>query len=545
MQITRKFNELLFEKKKILLLILFICYPIINFLIINTNQIKFISNTFYLFILSLISFFFISFLIISLLTSKNFSFGLFFLIAFFFNIEIYYYDITKYFFENWNTNFLFIYLLNISNLISLQFIAIPAIILLIFILFYFIYELVKKKFIQLFIFFFIIINITHSAIIHKPHKIFKQKAINKSIDELDLVTNKKKLTITDKPNVFYFVLGSLGSISTLEKNGIDTKSIHDYLLSKDYKVSLNSKSSYTETSLSLSSIYNLDYIVDGISTFYTKSEKKGLAHNYDYYPFFSKYQKIPLVNELEKINYKFFKIENSYARCNNNIKITCLRTDGVRSLSKFYDDYGLEVFFKRSFIYQNIRDKFKIDNLDGYDAIGHYKNIFFNSENVLDAGSNFVLIHHMSPHRPMRSEDCKILEHPERNLFTNKNHNSSVRCVFNRIKEINEIILKTYPNSIVIFPGDHGPIFERDKKKIGSSKKPNIKLINNRISNFNAMLIPSRCEEKFYDTIGNVESIRLVLNCIGVDKIEPRKKSKSFIFYPNENPKIYNLEDLF
>lgn len=331
----------------------------------------------------------------------------------------------------------------------------------------------------------------------------------------------------------------------MEKNGIDTKSIHNYLLSKGYKVSLNSKSSYTETSISLSSIYGLDYIVDGINTFYTKSEIKGQAHNYNYYPFFSKYQKIPLVNELEKINYKFFKIENNYARCNYNSKIKCFRLFKNKTSLDIFNDYGLEVFFKRSLIYSTISDKLNVNNLDGYDSIEHYKKIFFNSENVLDAGGNFVLIHHMSPHRPMRSEDCKILEHPEKNLFTNKNHNSSVKCVFNRIKEINEIILKTYPNSIVIFQGDHGPIFEEDKKKEGTSKKPNIKLINNRISNFNAMLIPSTCEEKFYDTIGNVESIRLVLNCIGVDKIKPRKKSKSFVFYQNENPKIYNLEDLF
>lgn len=56
------------------------------------------------------------------------------------------------------------------------------------------------------------------------------------------------------------------------------------------------------------------------------------------------------------------------------------------------------------------------------------------------------------------------------------------------------------------------------------------------------MLIPSRCKKQFYDKIGNVESIRLVLNCIGAKKIKPRKKSKTFLFYPNENPKIYNIE---
>lgn len=521
MKITKKLKELYSVKKKIFLLLLFVCYPVINFFLLNTNQIKFITGTFYLFFIIFISFFFISFLIILCFTRINFSFGLFFSIALFFNLEIYYHDLGNFFFENKYLKVLFIFVISF--------------------IFYF---LIKKKFTQLFLFIYIIISITHSAIIFKPYKIFNKKVINTSVEELNVASNES-INLSNKPNVFYFILDALGSISNLENNGINTKPIYDYLVSNGYKISLDSKSNYTETSLTLSSIYNLDYIVDGVNKFYTNTLNKGSAANYDYYPFFSKYQKIPLVNELDRINYKFFRIENSFARCNQHIKIKCIKIFNHTFSSNFYNDYALEVFFKSSLIFSIIKNKYDKDHIDSYDTIEHYKKIFFSSRDELNHGGNFVFIHHMSPHRPMRSENCRILEHPEKNLFTYKNYNSSVKCVFSRIKEINEIILSTYPNSIIVFQGDHGPIFEEDRGKEGSSKKPNIKLIKNRISHFNAMLIPSRCEEKFYDKIGNIESIRLVLNCIGVKKIEPRKNSKTFIFYPNENPKIHNIKNLF
>ncbi len=404
--------------------------------------------------------------------------------------------------------------------------------------------MIKKKFFQIFLILFITISISYSIIIHKPYELFKNVKLYTYSKKLNLIEKKNDQTANEAPNIFYFILDGLGSINNLKKNGIEVKSISEYLKNNGYKVSLNSRSSYTETSLTLSSIFHLDYIADGKEKFYTETLKDGLAYNYDYYPFFSDYQKIPLVDELENINYKFFKIENSYAKCNNHIKIKCFRIFEKKIFFYFFNDYSLEVFFSKSLIYSTIRDKMNKKILDHYDTIQHFKKIFSNNLDELNFGGNFTLIHHMSPHRPMRDENCKILEYPEKNLFTYKNYESSVNCVFKRVKEINEIILKSYPNSIIVFQGDHGPIFEEDKGQEGSSKKPNMRLINNRISNFNAMLIPDKCEKNFYDTIGNVETIRLILNCIGIDKIKPRKKSESFMFFPNEKPKIYNVKDL-
>ncbi len=516
----RNLSQLYSDKKKLLLLILLNFFPIINFLTINTYKIKFVSNIFYLFFFCYIAIFFILFVIFFLI-NKNLSYRFFFIIVLFFNLEIHFYDLEKFFFEDRYISLLF--------LIILPFLC---------------YELIKKEFFQIFFLLFITISLSYSIIIHKPYELFKNVKLNTVPKELNLIEKRNDQTVNEAPNIFYFILDGLGSINNLKKNGIEVKSISEYLKNNGYKVSLNSRSSYTETSLTLSSIFNLDYIADGKEKFYTETLRDGLAYNYDYYPFFSDYQKIPLVDELEKMNYKFFKIENSYAKCNNHIKIKCFKIFEDEIFFPILNDYSLEVFFSKSLIYSTIRNQMDKKIVDNYDTIQHFKNIFFNYLDELNYGGNFTLIHHMSPHRPMRDENCKILEYPEKNLFTYKNYKSSVKCVFKRIKEINEIILKSYPNSIIVFQGDHGPIFEEDKGQEGSSKKPNMKLINNRITNFNAMLIPGKCEKKFYDEIGNVETIRLILNCIGADKIEPRKKSNTFIFYPNEKPRIYNVNDL-
>ncbi len=54
---TRRHSELYSDKNKPLLLSLLICYPIINFLIINTYKIKFVSEIFYLFFLVIFLYF--------------------------------------------------------------------------------------------------------------------------------------------------------------------------------------------------------------------------------------------------------------------------------------------------------------------------------------------------------------------------------------------------------------------------------------------------------------------------------------------------------
>ena len=517
----------LFEKRiRFLLLNLLFCFPFFNFIILNSNQIQFISVLFYKFFLISFLFFLISlFILFYFFKDKEFGFTIFFCLLFIWNVGFYYLDLKKNLFFFINDKY--------DGVITL---------ILIFFISLFLSKILKKEFINRLILIFLVINLSFNFYNNSSKSSLKKIDIGKISNNSKNNFVKKKTTseINEKPNIFYIIPDALGSIHNLQEYKIKTKLIEDYLKRYGYKLAYNSKSSYSETRLTISSIFYLDYIVDGVTKFDDNS--------FDYYPYFNKNQKIPLANILEKLGYNFFRIENNYARCVEHIKIFCLNTTDKNFINLIMNDYSIEVFFSNSFIFPKIRSEINKGTnnplvVDGYDTIQQYKKIFSNSDEILKLGGNFTLIHHMSPHRPMRDENCKILNRKERMNFSISNYQTSVKCVFNRIKEINELILSKYPNSIIIFQGDHGPTFENDKNP-GKRNNLNIKHIKNRVNIFNAMLIPEKCKKEFYDEIGSVETIRLVLNCIGAKEIYPRKKSKSFMFFPMEEPKIYNIEVL-
>ena len=67
------------------------------------------------------------------------------------------------------------------------------------------------------------------------------------------------IVLNNKPNVFYIITDAMGSFDNLNKYNIDTTSIDNYLTDNNYQIAYNAKSSYTETRLTLSSIFYLNY----------------------------------------------------------------------------------------------------------------------------------------------------------------------------------------------------------------------------------------------------------------------------------------------
>ena len=443
---------------------------------------------------------------------------------FFWNLQFYFYDIKK---------FLITFVTDIFDGY--------AALLMIFFISFFLYKLtIEKKFFLRFVLFFLLISISINFVNNFSFDFFKKNSKKINTINPEQRQNLDGLGLNTKPNVFYIITDGLGSFSNLNKYGIDTVPIENYLKNYNYQISYNSKSSYTETELTLTSIFYLDYIVDGIDKFYSIDAL--------YYPFFEKEQDLPLVNKLSDIGYKFYRIENNLAKCRDHIKMHCFKTMDKNLINKLINDYSLEVFFSKSLVNSIIQNYFfRIKNnpffVDGYDAIHQYKDILKKNTNILDVGGNFTFIHHIGPHIPMRDKNCGILNNDEKMIFSYKNYKSSVQCVFKRIKEFNEIILNKYPNSIIVIQGDHGPTFE-DNKNIGSSKMPNMKYINDRINIFNAAYLPEKCKNNFNKSLGTVGTIRLILHCIGDKTIDLDEKSKTFMFFPFEKPNIININSL-
>ena len=507
------------EKSKIFLVLLLIFYPIINFILINLDQQKFISVIF-LYTISIIS---IIFLLSFYYCKKNLLiFKYFILFLFFWNLQFFFLDI-KIFCESFVAD-------KFDGYVTL---------LIIFSLSFLLYKLtISKFFFARFVLFFLLINISINFFNNYSFNFLKKDI--KNINKIEFQQNKNSgdLVLNDRPNVFYIITDAMGSFNNLNKYGIDTTSIDNYLIDNNYQIAYDAKTSYTETSFAVTSIFYLDYFVNGIDKFYSIDSS--------IYPFFEKEQKLPLVNRLNEIGYSIYRVENNFARCTDHIKIRCLKTMDKNLINKLLNDYSLEVFFSSSLILSIIEKYIYLLKeepffVDGYDSIHQYKDIFKKNTDILDQGGNFTFIHHMSPHRPMRNANCEILNSDEKLIFSYKNYKTSVNCVFKRIEEISEIILKKYPNSIIVIQGDHGPTFE-DNKDMGSSKIPNMRHIEDRIHIFNAMHLPNKCKNKFIKSLGTVETIRLILNCLGNTNIDVNQKSKTFMFFPEEKPNFINTK---
>ena len=80
---------------------------------------------------------------------------------------------------------------------------------------------------------------------------------------------------------------------------------------------------------------------------------------------------------------------------------------------------------------------------------------YYINNNLINFDKNsFIFIHHLSPHSPYRSKNCELLSGDEQE--NPQNFGSSVECVLNQIIDFTELINLKYPNSLIIFQGDHG-----------------------------------------------------------------------------------------
>ncbi len=524
--VKKKINSLFNKKIEILLIFLLILFPSLNFILSNLEQYKLFSNIF-IYLISAISIFLLLFFftIYNFCEKKFLIKKIIFSLLFIWNLQFFFLDIKFLLISTVNDLFdgyiSLIIIFSISILIS---------------------EIIIRKIVfKLFVIFFLLISVSINLVNNFSFDLFNNN-IKTTIFDNKKSKNLDNLKVINKPNVFYIIADGLGSLNTLNKNKIDTSFIKKYLIKNKYQIAENSKSSYTETHLTMASIFEMDYIVNGLDKLY--------KNNGPYFPYFEKNKTPKIVSGLNNIGYKFYWFGNNISKCARVPNINCIEILHEKLFDKIINDYASETFFSSTLIYAIYEYFLKISKisyipLDGNDVIKFYKKILINSSDNLKKGGNFTLLHHMSPHTPMRDENCNLLSLEERMIVSQKNYETSVQCVFKRIVEISEIILSKYPKSIIIVQGDHGPVFENKLNKklpYGTSKKPNGKVINDRIKIFNAAYLPNKCKNKFYNEIGTVETVKLVLNCIGYEEIKPKNESQSFLFFREETPSIYNLK---
>ena len=506
-----------------------IMIPFISFYLKNINQTFFISKYLLFYFVMVISFFAIMLLITNLFKLNKKNFNVFFLISIFWYLQFLHYDLSK-------------IILNIQiNLFNIKFF--PSLIGFLIILFFsmFFTYLFKFRFFSLFVFYFVFISIVSNLIFFDKRSMKNEDLKIKKVQSSEKNLKKDLTNNIKKPQVFYIVADALTSIDNLNKiYNFNTKKIENQLLQDNFKIAKGALGSYNMTYLTMASIFSLDYIVQENSSRYFNRE--------NFYPHMLTIERPQLVKKLDEIGYSFILYSSKWARC-DFFKVKC-KFGTENFFINLFEDYSVNEFMSKTFlnyIYKNLKPIYfnKSSNLKGFDSdnsIQYLESDLNNNLEKLRENSTFHFVHHYIPHES-RNSDCSIPISDKQSNYVN-----SVNCAFKQIFSLINLILLKFPNAIIVVQGDHGPVSETsDNYYDWNSSFENLpeNSIIQRLGIFNAVRMPKICIKDFNSSTGNVETIQMVLKCIGAINKKISSQSKSYIGFYEENSdfgKVYSLK---
>ena len=317
-----------------------------------------------------------------------------------------------------------------------------------------------------------------------------------------------------RENVYYIILDGLVSyeyfseISSIEntsfQNFNNALRIHDFKLFKD------SLSSYNMTFLTLGSILEMDYY----------DEELVYANRDNFFPK-SLYKKNPpkLISNLNNIGYEFIYSGNFWAQCKNSINFSCAnRLIDLESLSffkrllYFTNNAGIQTLTSRSILGFILR---KVSAVFGSSYYDDGLENFMNSgiEAIKPKSKKFYFIHNEAPHPPYPEKNC-VIDHTK--SYTGwidiEAYSLSISCALDKsLSSINKI-LELDPSAIIVVQGDHGTSLKYDW--MDNPLMINKEDLKERFSIYNSIRIPKRCQSANYTSLGNVQTINMVFDCI-------------------------------
>lgn len=306
-------------------------------------------------------------------------------------------------------------------------------------------------------------------------------------------------------NVYYIILDGYAGPSAL-RTYFDYD-IDPFLLQMGelgYMYGDSVRANYTTTHLTLAAILEADYILDEGSARY--------VDRFDFFPHSFQHPNPPSVPRNAFLNgYEFYYVGSPLAPCVPRPGLRCLS-----SASRVgYWSHVASTFMSPTGIPRLIR-RVSSDRLSqSYDAITPLSEAL--GKLIARERPFFAFVHHVSPHRPYRREDCSL--QPEMDDVSNwgeeearRQYLESIVCVNRRVRRFARRIEILDPTAIVVFQADHGTDFG----VVGDLPMAQwtYAMIDESSSIFNLVRVPQQCRRWLRPDLSQINTMRLVFACL-------------------------------
>lgn len=346
---------------------------------------------------------------------------------------------------------------------------------------------------------FSLFNIAIFAITHSNDN--ENSVVNNQIEIQDSL-NPEML-----PNIYHLVLDAYGREDVLkELYNYDNSDFTNYLESKGFYVAQKSAANYSQTYLSLGSMFNLNYLEEVLPWITSESRDK---HWWKYPIRDFRFFKI-----IKKFGYNIFAFSSGY------IHTELLNAD-VYNNQVYMTEFD-NLLFNTTLLVPLVSRGYKF-----YDQYSfHRKRILGTFENLKDipkfSSPTYIFAHIMSPHPPFvfdehgnprdapweftTDDGSEYFQYPgtSREKY-HEEYGNQLTYLNSELKEIiNSILANPERPTIIIIQGDHGPRSFLDWENI---EKSNFK---ETLSILNAYYFHDGNYEQLYENISPVNSFRVI-----------------------------------
>jgi hypothetical protein len=440
-------------------ILIFSLIPWAEFLNANTKEIDEILNDNFYILIAIYYLFIILIYFVTIFLVKDRS-KLYYITFISFSVWIFFqYNLLKIFF---NSIFSGYFLWNYSSEISLL-----TIILLISILYFF---LEKIKFLRIFVFSFMILNLIYFSITLYPklNMLNANKKIN--IVKENFIVNSN---FENNPNIYFFLVDAMKPLNKFENfYDLNLKNFKNHYEKYNYKYYPNTFNTYEWTDEVLTSFFYLEkniYQNENVSDDNLKFKSNILKT----FPTLLKNEYTPkLLTELKKFGYDFKWVGNYMSNCSKTNFKYCLKSEK----KNYIDIYTVQSFLEKSVIIQIINKliqinfiakliDFKTLHSDPIFEIDKY--VISNKDLIINNKPKFFLIHDLETHAPyFVDSNCEDKRFVGR--YNLEGYKNSYLCNIKKISKIIETLDKFDPSAIVVFQSDHSWIMsQKSESKYG------------------------------------------------------------------------------